>query len=388
MVEDRHPHGTKRPSPGTIVKAIKSLLAALLVGAILLSFAFADQRTALLSAGAEALQLEQRVTTAPLFATLGNFPSLDGATGWLNSAPLTRESLRGKVVLVQFWTYSCINWRRTNPYVRAWAEKYKKHGLVVIGVHAPEFEFEKNVDNVREAARDTRVDFPIAVDNDHAIWRAFDNDSWPALYFLDAEGRIRYRRFGEGEYDKSERVIQQLLAEAGATSVDRSLVAVEGTGAEAAPDWKNVKSPENYLGYGRTQGFVSPSRLAAGEPRLYVAPARLRLNQWALTGDWTVQRHSVVANQAQGRMVYRFRARDLHMVMGPAVRGADVRFRVLVDGQPPGAAHGIDVDDQGRGTITGQRMYQLIRQVQPIVERQFEIEFLDVGAEAFALTFG
>jgi thiol-disulfide isomerase/thioredoxin len=318
----------------------------------------------------------------------GELPSLGGATGWLNSQPLTAAGLRGKVVLVEFWTYTCINWLRTLPYVRAWAEKYKDRGLVVIGVHSPEFEFEKNRDNVRWAAKDMRVDYPIAIDSDYAIWRAFKNQYWPALYFIDAQGRIRHHQFGEGDYEQSETIIQQLLAEAGNGGIGHELVAVDGRGAEAAADWGSLKSSENYVGYERTENFASPGGAVLDKRRVYAVPARLTLNQWALSGDWTTQRQATVLNKGNGRIAYRFHARDLHLVMGPATRGTSVRFRVLIDGHPPGAAHGIDVDDQGNGTVTEQRLYQLIRQPKPIADRQFEIEFLDPGVEAFAFTFG
>ena len=314
--------------------------------------------------------------------------SLDSATAWLNSEPLTAASLRGKVVLVDVWTFTCINWLRTLPYVRAWAEKYKDQGLVVIGVHAPEFQVERDLDNVRRAARDLRVDYPIAVDNDFAIWRAFNNNYWPALYLVDAQGRVRHHQFGEGEYAQSERMIQQLLAEAGAGGISQELVSVAGRGVEAAADWDSLRSPENYVGYDRTENFASPGGAAPDQRRVYTAPARLSLNHWALAGDWTMGRQALVLNEANGRIAYRFHARDLHLVMGPAAGGAPVRFRVLVDGQPPGAAHGEDVDDQGIGTVTEPRLYQLIRQPQPIMDRQFEIEFLDPGVEALAFTFG
>jgi len=315
-------------------------------------------------------------------------PSLGGATGWLNSPPLTAAGLRGKVVLIDVWTYTCINWLRTLPYVRAWAEKYKDQGLVVIGVHSPEFGFEQNADNVRRAATDLKVGYPIAIDSNHAVWRAFKNNVWPALYLVDAQGRIRHHQFGEGGYEQAEAIIQQLLAEAGARGLGRERAPVDGQGAEAAADWGSLKSPENYVGYERTQGFVSSGGAAPDTRRRYAVPARLRLNQWALSGEWTVGPQATVLNQANGRIAYRFHARDLHLVMGPAARGRSVRFRVLVDGQPPGAAHGGDVDDQGNGTVTEQRLYQLIRQPKPIAERQFEIEFLDPGVEAFAFTFG
>jgi thiol-disulfide isomerase/thioredoxin len=318
----------------------------------------------------------------------GDFPSLGGATEWLNSPPLTASGLRGKVVLVDVWTYTCINWLRTLPYVRAWAEKYKNQGLVVIGVHSPEFSFEHNIDNVRRAAKDMRVDYPIAIDNNFAIWRAFKNEYWPALYFVDAQGRIRHHQFGEGDYGQSERVIQQLLSEAGTSGINHELVSVDARGAEVAADWGSLKSPENYVGYERTEHFASPGGAVLDKRRLYAAPTRLKLNQWALSGEWTMGKEATVLNKGNGRIVYRFHARDLHLVMGPSARGASVRFRVLIDGQPPGVAHGIDVDDQGNGTVTEQRLYQLIRQPKPIADRQFEIEFLDSGVETFAFTFG
>jgi thiol-disulfide isomerase/thioredoxin len=301
---------------------------------------------------------------------------------------LTPADLRGKVVLIDVWTYTCINWLRTLPYVRAWAEKYRDEGLVVIGVHSPEFAFEKNVDNVRRAAKDMRVDYPIAIDSDFAIWRALKNEYWPALYIVDAQGRIRHHQFGERGYEQSERIMQQLLAEAGNSGIGHDLVSVDARGAEASADWGNLKSPENYVGYGRTENFASPGGAISDKPHAYAAPARLKLNQWALSGDWTVGKQATVLNKANGRIAYRFHARDLHLVMGPATLGTSVRFRVLIDGKPPGAAHGIDVDDQGNGTVAEQRLYQLIRQPQPIADRQFEIEFLDPGVEAFAFTFG
>ena len=299
--------------------------------------------------------------------------SLDGAAQWLNSEPLTGAGLRGRVVLVQFWTYTCINWIRTLPYVRAWAERYKDHGLVVVGAHAPEFPFERNVDNVREAVRDMRIDHPVAIDNDYAIWGAFSNRYWPALYFVDAEGRTRHHHFGEGEYESSERVLQELLGEAGAQDVGSELVPVVGDGVEAAPDWDALRSPETYLG--------------VGAPRDLAVEA-LRLNDWALSGDWNVAHQAAMLTGAEGRIAYRFHARDLHLVMGPAERGASVPFRVLVDGQAPDGAHGVDVDEDGSGTVTQQRLYQLIRQRGPVRERALEITFLAPGVEAYAFTFG
>ena len=355
------------------------LLAALLASAIgAPSVTLAEDKSAAQNRTPAALQLPIE----------GELPSLGGATGWLNSPPLTAAGLRGKIVLIDVWTYTCINWLRSLPYVRAWAEKYKNQALVVIGVHAPEFAFEKNIDNVRRAAKDMRVDYPIAIDNNYAIWRALKNEYWPALYFVDTQGRIRHHHFGEGEYEQSEMVIQQLLAEAGISNIDHELVSVDARGAEAAADWGSLKSPENYVGYERTENFASPGGAVLDKRRVYAAPARLRLNQWALSGDWTVKKQATVLNKANGRIAYRFHARDLHLVMGPATRGTSVRFRVLIDGQPPGAARGVDVDDQGIGTVTQQRLYQLIRQPKPITDRQFEIEFLDSGVEAFAFTFG
>jgi thiol-disulfide isomerase/thioredoxin len=331
------------------------------------------------------------VQTKPAAAQLpieGALPSLVGATGWLNSQPLTAVGLRGKVVLIDVWTYTCINWLRQLPYVRAWAEKYKHRGLVVIGVHSPEFAFEKNVENVRRAAKDMKINYPIAIDSNHAIWRALKNEYWPALYFIDAQGRIRHHHFGEGEYEQSERIIQQLLAEAGISGIGHELVSVDARGAEAPADWGSLKSPENYVGYERTENFASPGGAVLDRRRVYAAPARLSLNHWAHSGDWTVGKQSTVLNKANGRIAYRFHARDLHLVMRPAAQGTSVRFRVFIDGQPPGAARGIDVDVLGNGTVTEQRLYQLIRQPKPISDRQFEIEFLDAGVEAFAFTFG
>jgi thiol-disulfide isomerase/thioredoxin len=324
---------------------------------------------------------------APL-SVEGELPPLGGATEWVNSQPLTAADVRGKVVLVDFWTYTCINWLRSFPYVRAWAEKYKEQGLLVIGVHTPEFRIEKDIGNVRRAVEERKIGFPVAIDSDYAIWQAFDNAYWPALYIIDVQGRIRHHQFGEGGYEKSERIIQQLLREAGATGVGEGLAAVESGGIEAEADWRNLKSPENYLGHDRTENFASPGRATLEKARVYAAPAKMRLNEWALSGDWTVKNDAVVLNKAGGRIAYRFHARDLHLVMGPLVRGASLRFRVLVDGQPPGARHGIDVDKEGNGTVSEQRLYQLIRQPKPNADRLFEIEFLDPGVEAFSFTFG
>jgi thiol-disulfide isomerase/thioredoxin len=338
---------------------------------------------------AEDRSVAQEMTSkGPQLRVEGHLPSLGAATAWLNSPPLTATDLRGKVVLIDFWTYSCINWRRSLPYVHAWAKKYRDAGLVVIGVHSPEFDFEKNIDNVRQASKDMRVDYPIAVDSDHALWRAFRNNYWPALYFVDTQGNIRRHQFGEGDYEESERIIQQLLAEGGKGDFDHGPVSVHAVGAEAAADWVNLKTEENYVGYERTENFVSRDGTLWDKRHAYVAPARLWLNHWALSGNWTVGKQSIVLNGANGRIVYRFHARDLHLVMGPASPGKSSRFRVFIDGQPPGAAHGVDVDNQGNGTVTEPRMYQLIRQTGPIADRQFEIEFLDSGVEAFSFTFG
>jgi thiol-disulfide isomerase/thioredoxin len=318
----------------------------------------------------------------------GELPSLSGATAWLNSPPLSAAGLRGKVVLIDFWTYTCINWLRTLPYVRAWAEKYQEHGVVAIGVHSPEFAFEHDLENVRQAAKNMRVSYPIAIDNDYAIWRAFNNHYWPALYLVDAQGRIRYHHFGEGAYEQSEMILQQLLAEAGIGGIAHELVSVDAQGAEAAADWGDLRSPENDVGDARTEHFASPGGAVVDRRHVYTAPERFSLNHWALAGEWTVGEQAIALHTANGRIAYRFHARDLHLVMGPAARGTSVRFRVFIDGQAPGAAHGSDVDEQGNGTVTDQRLYQLIRQPGPIADRHFEIEFLDAGVEAFAFTFG
>ena len=283
----------------------------------------------------------------------GQMPSFGRATEWLNSKPLTPGDLRGKIVLINFWTYSCINWRRQLPYVRAWAEKYGDQGLFVIGVHSPEFAFEKNVANVRWATKEMRVDYPVVMDNELAIWRAFKNQYWPALYFVDARGRIRHHQFGEGEYQQSELVIQQLLVDAGIGGDNQGMVSLVGDGAEAPADWNELKSPENYVGYERTEGFASRGGLTPDQGRTYVLPATLKLNQWALAGDWTVERQRIVLKKASGRIAYRFHARDLHLVMGPSAPGTSARFRVFIDGNVPGTAHGIDVDDQGGGKSFG-----------------------------------
>jgi thiol-disulfide isomerase/thioredoxin len=318
----------------------------------------------------------------------GHLPGFEGATGWLNARPLGEADLRGKVVLVDFWTYTCINWLRTLPYVRAWAERYRDHGLVVVGVHTPEFPFEHDVDNVREAAADLRVGYPIALDPDYAVWRAFANHYWPAVYIADAEGRIRHHQFGEGQYDECERVIRQLLREAGRDDVGEGLVSVAPAGFELQADWDTLESPETYLGYEQARNFASAADAALDRQRTYVAPASLTRNEWALRGDWTIARGASILDRADGGIVFRFHARDVNLVMAPRERGASVPFRVLVDGEAPSDAHGVDVDDAGRGTVTQQRLYQLIRQRGPFAYRTFEITFLAAGVEAYVFTFG
>ncbi|WP_423193280.1 cytochrome c biogenesis protein DipZ [Cupriavidus sp. H18C2] len=331
------------------------------------------------NAGAAALPIE------------GTFPGLDGAVAWLNSPPLTAEGLRGKVVLVDFWTYSCINCLRSLPYVKAWADKYRDQGLVVIGVHAPEFAFERNLDNVRKATKDLGVTYPVAIDNNFAIWRAFRNNYWPAHYFIDAQGRVRFHHFGEGEYDKSEAVIRALLAEAGhGAAMEKTAMAAPGAmqGVEMAADAGAVRSPETYVGYGRAENFASPGGLRQDASRAYTAPAQPALNQWGLAGQWKVGEENATLAQPDGRIVYRFHARDLHLVLGPGSDGKPVRFRVTIDGQAPGDAHGTDVAADGTGTVTDQRLYQLVRQGGDIRDRTFAIEFLDPGVQAYAFTFG
>ncbi|PZU59000.1 MAG: cytochrome C biogenesis protein [Brevundimonas sp.] len=316
----------------------------------------------------------------------GTMPPLTGATTWLNSPPLTTQQLRGKVVVVDFWTYSCINCLRSIPYVKAWAEKYRDQGLVVIGVHTPEFAFEKSQANVRRNVERLGVTYPVAMDNDYAIWRAFRNNYWPAHYFIDAQGRIRHHHFGEGDYEGSERVIQQLLKEAGA-QVDASTVQVKTAGAEMAADFAQVASPETYVGYARAENFRSPGGLARDIVKTY-QPASLALNDWSLAGDWRVTREHADLQTAGGRVAFRFKARDLHLVMAPATAGATPQFRVRIDGRSPGADAGSDIDAQGAGRIDGERLYQLVRQSGPVRERTFEIEFLDPGVQVFAFTFG
>jgi len=347
-----------------------------------------------LAMGAAVVRLSQETTMSRLLDLIGfqssggEFPPLTGATGWLNSEPLTPAGLRGKVILVQFWTYSCINWLRTEPYTRAWADKYRDKGLVVIGVHSPEFGFEKDADNVLWAVKNYRVDYPVAIDSDHGIWSAFGNRYWPALYLIDKEGRIRHHQFGEGGYAETEHVLQQLLGEGGATTLDHDPVIVDGNGAEANADWDDLQSGETYVGYERTANFSSPGGVVFDTRHVYATPEMLSLDHWSLLGSWTVGREAISAHAPNGRIAFRFHARDLNLVMGPAVRGNAIRFRVLIDGQPPVGASGADVDGDGNGIATEPRLYQLIRQRPPIGDRTFEIEFLDPGAEAFSFTFG
>jgi thiol-disulfide isomerase/thioredoxin len=321
-------------------------------------------------------------------ASEGRIPGFDGATGWLNSPPLSVADLQGKVVLVNFWTYTCINWLRTFGYVRAWAKKYADQGLVVVGVHTPEFPFEHDVDNVRTAAKDMEVEYPVALDNGYVVWDAFANRYWPATYVADADGRIRHHRFGEGGYEEIERVVQQLLRASGRADIGDELVSVPDEGFEAQADWANLETQETYLGYDQAQNFASGGDSGFGGPRMYVVPHDLRVNQWALSGEWTVESRASVLNRADGKIAFRFHARDVNLVMSPAARDTSVEFSVLVDGEPPGDAHGLDVDDRGRGTVAQQRLYQLIRQPGSITDRTFEISFLAPGVEAYAFTFG
>ncbi|WP_110948113.1 cytochrome c biogenesis protein DipZ [Pseudomonas bohemica] len=318
----------------------------------------------------------------------GQLPPLDGAVQWLNSAPLTAEQLKGKVVLVDFWTYSCINCLRTLPYVKAWADRYRDQGLVVIGVHAPEFAFERDVKNVTKAMADLGINYPVAIDNDYKIWRAFDNQYWPAHYFADAKGQIRYHHFGEGAYDESERVIQELLREAGHNQITTDLIDANGNGVQQAADMGEVKSPETYLGFERAENFVSPGGARGDRVASYSTPQNLALNSWGLDGQWNIGSERASLNAANGKIIYRFHARDLHLVLGPGSDGKPVRFKVSIDGQVPGQAHGTDVAPDGSGTVTEQRLYQLVRQPGDVADHTFTIEFSDPGVSAYAFTFG
>ena len=308
-------------------------------------------------------------------------PSLGGATQWLNSEPLGAAELRGRVVLVDFWTLTCINWLRQEPYVRAWSQAYRNDGLVVIGVHTPEFSFEHEIDLVRQATKERAIDYPVAVDNDYEIWGAFANHYWPALYFVDADGIIRDHQFGEGRYEQSERVIQRLLG------VEREIVSVEGLGVEAEADWDHLRTPETYLGYAGSEHFAAPDGAAFDERRAYELPERLHANHWALAGEWTIGRENVVLNQAGGSIAYRFHARDAHLVLSPGAP-EPIPFRVLLDGEAPGPSHGVDVDEDGNGLLCDGRLYQLVREHDTVRERTLEITFLEPGAEGYVFTFG
>jgi len=308
-------------------------------------------------------------------------PSLGGATGWLGSEPLGPAELRGHVVLVNFWTLTCINWLRQEPYVRAWSRAYRDDGLVVIGVHTPEFGFEHDVDRVRQAITERAIDYPVVVDNDYDVWRAFDNHYWPALYLVDADGVIRDHHFGEGRYEQSERTIQRLLG------IERALVAVEGVGVEAPADWEHLRTPESYLGYGRSTHLASPNRPALDEAAVYELPRFLQLNHWALDGAWTIGQEHARLERAGGTIAYRFQARDAHVVLSRATP-EPIRFHVLLDGEAPGASHGVDVDEDGHGVLREGRMYGLVRQHEEVRERTLELTFLDPGVEVYLFTFG
>jgi thiol-disulfide isomerase/thioredoxin len=330
------------------------------------------------------MKLSGRVgrSAAELLSFEGRLPGFGGANGWLDSGPLSPDDLRGHVVLVNFWTFTCVNWLRTAPYIRAWADKYKQQGLVTIGVHTPEFDVEHDFGNLERMVKDLRVDYPVAIDNDYAVWDAFTNNAWPAVYLADGEGALRYQHLGEGNYEESERAIQELLG------VEDDLVSVEGSGLEAPADWENVRSPETYVGYARAEGFASPGGIAVGERHAYSLPEELGLNRWALSGEWTIGPQAAVLNEPGGRLTYRFHARDLNLVLAPPENGGEIALRVLLDGEPPGEAHGEDIDEQGDGTVSEPRLYQLVRQSGRITDRTFEITFRDPGAQVYVFTFG
>jgi thiol-disulfide isomerase/thioredoxin len=329
-----------------------------------------------------------RATFSTPLPVEGQLPPLSGAVQWLNSAPLSAEDLRGKVVLVDFWTYSCINCLRSLPYVKAWAQKYRDKGLVVIGVHAPEFAFERNVDNVRRSVHDLGIDYPVAIDNNYAIWRAFGNQYWPAHYFIDAKGQVRFHHLGEGDYAHSEEVIQQLLKEAGHTDVGTAMTNTDARGVQQSADSADMRSPETYLGYERAENFAGRGGESHDKVHTYAAPGELSLNNWGLAGAWKVGAEEASLAGSNGTIVYRFHARDLHLVLGPGKDGKPVRFRVSIDGAAPGDAHGTDIAADGTGTVTEQRLYQLVRQPGDVRDRTFSIEFLEPGVEAYAFTFG
>jgi thiol-disulfide isomerase/thioredoxin len=332
-----------------------------------------------------ALRLAGDVAVLPVEGRLARF---DGATGWLNSDPLTPDGLRGRVVLVDFWTYTCVNWLRTLPYLRAWDAKYRSVGLTIVGAHTPEFGFERDPDNVVAHTRAFGVEYPVAIDSDYGVWQAFANHFWPAVYVADADGQIRYHHFGEGEYEMTEMVIQQLLADGGATAFDPDLVTVEPVGLEVAADWRTLRSPETYLGFRQATGFASEAVARPDTPLVYTAAPRLPLNVWDLMGTWMFAGHAAVLQEPGGRIAFQFHARDVNLVMGPVSRGAEIPFSVFLDGEPVGTNHGTDVDDAGRGAVRAQETYQLVRQRGEIRERRFEIEFHAGGIEAYCFTFG
>jgi cytochrome c biogenesis protein CcdA/thiol-disulfide isomerase/thioredoxin len=359
---------------------------------LLAKFSFVNTATAeehlIHALGAPKLAPTNASAAEPVLPDEGPMPELSGAIAWLNSPPLTREQLRGKVVVIDFWTYSCINCLRALPYTEGWYAKYKDAGLVVIGVHTPEFAFEKERSNVEQAVHDLKISYPVAIDSNYKIWQAFNNEYWPAHYFIDGKGRIRHHHFGEGEYDESERVIQELLRENGAKSLADGTINVTANGAEAAPDLQDTRSPETYIGYNRAEHFASAQLFAQDTRMAYTPQPRLTLNQWALGGTWKVGPESAVLDSAPGKIVFRFHARDLHLVLGPTKNGKAIRFKVTLDGTAPGDDHGSDADAAGAGTVQGHRLYQLIRQNGAVEDRTFEIEFLDPGVQAFAFTFG
>lgn len=331
--------------------------------------------------GVEAQDTQSILGGSPLY-------SLSGADGWINSKPLTAKELKGKVVLVDFWDYPCINCIRAIPYIRAWADKYRNNGLVVIGVHTPEFDVEKQRPNVEKAVKKFGITYPVALDSDYKIWNAFHNQYWPAHYFIDARGKVRYEHFGEGDYDQSERWIQKLLKEANSKPMTASVVTVHGQGAQAAADVSDIRSQETYIGYARADNFASRGGIKRDTEYSYTEPAHLRLNEWGLSGRWLEQRQAAVLKTAGGKIVFRFHARDLHLVLGPGSEGRSIRYRVTIDGQAPGLNHGVDTDAQGNGLVTDDRLYQLIRLKGPVTDHTFVIEFLDPGVQAFSFTFG
>jgi thiol-disulfide isomerase/thioredoxin len=331
-----------------------------------------------------------RIAAQDAPSIVGSFPlrGLSGATGWINSPPLTVKQLKGKVVLVDFWDYSCINCIRSIPYVRAWADKYRDSGLVVIGVHTPEFDFEKQMPNVQKAVQKFGITYPVALDSNNAVWDAFHNQYWPAHYFIDATGKVRFEHFGEGDYDQSEKWIQQLLKEANAKAMPASVLSVHGEGTLAAADMSDVRSPETYIGYARAEHFASPAGIKHDAEKVYSEPNHPGLNEWGLAGTWIDRQQVAVLKSAGGKIVFHFHARDLHLVLGPSADGQPVAFRVTIDGQAPEANHGVDTDAQGNGVVTGYRLYQLVRQSGAVTDHIFAIEFQEPGVQAFSFTFG